>query len=151
MCLETGDEKTLIFHSDTAVLDARKLKILPPNPLVVVVSPLNALIADQHESCQRLKLKAVEMERELFDNDDTLNELKKCRSAFILQSGNLGKHPIQVVLFKDGQSVNWNRPFYSCVLSYLAMNASEAGVDLALIQTSLLFSCKCKLVSIRTT
>ena len=41
-----------------------------------------------------------------------------------------------------------NRPFYSCVLSYLAMNASEAGVDLALIQTSLLFSCKCKLVSI---
>ena len=44
-----------------------------------------------------------------------------------------------------------NRPFYSCVLSYLAMNASEAGVDLALIQTSLLFSCKCKLVSIRTT
>ena len=25
-----------------------------------------------------------------------------------------------------------NRPFYSCVLSYLAMNASEAGVDLEL-------------------
>ena len=43
------------------------------------------------------------------------------------------------------------RPFYSCVLSYLAMNASEVGVDLALIQTSLLFSCKCKLVSTRTT
>ena len=44
-----------------------------------------------------------------------------------------------------------NRPFYSCVLSYLAMNAGEAGGDLALIQTSRLFSCKCKLVSIRTT
>ena len=44
-----------------------------------------------------------------------------------------------------------NRPFYSCVLSYLAMNVSEAGDDLALIQTCLLFSCKCKLVSIRTT
>ena len=43
------------------------------------------------------------------------------------------------------------RPFYSCVLSYLAMNASEAGVDLALIQTSRLLSCKCYLVSIRTT
>ena len=28
------------------------------------------------------------------------------------------------------------------MLSYLAMNASEAGVDLALIQTSLFFSCK---------
>ena len=54
-------------------------------------------------------------------------------------------------------NTNWksapfsNRPFYSCVLSYLAMNASEAGVELALIQTSLLFSCKCKLFSIRTT
>ena len=76
MCLATGDEKTLIFHSDTAVLVARKLKILSSNPLVMVVSPLNALIADQHESCQRLKLKAVEIERELFDDDDTLNELK---------------------------------------------------------------------------
>ena len=35
-----------------------------------------------------------------------------------------------------------NRPFYSCELSYLAMNASEAGGDLVLIETSLLFSCK---------
>ena len=44
-----------------------------------------------------------------------------------------------------------NRPFYSFELSYLAMNASEDGGDLVLIQTSLLFSCKCQLVSIRTT
>ena len=36
------------------------------------------------------------------------------------------------------------------MLSYLAMNASEAGGDIALIQTSLLSSCKCQLVSIRT-
>ena len=74
----------------------------------MVVSPLNALIADQRESCQRLKLKAVEMERELFDNDNQYTEgAQKCRSA-LLQSGNLGKHPIQVVLYKDGQSVDWN-------------------------------------------
>ena len=33
-------------------------------------------VAEQRESCQRLKLKAVEMERELFDNDDTVKELK---------------------------------------------------------------------------
>ena len=46
---------------------------------------------------------------------------------------------------------NVNRPFYSCVLSCLAKNASESRGDLALIQTSLLFSSKCKLVSIRTT
>ena len=44
-----------------------------------------------------------------------------------------------------------NRPFYSCVLSYLAMNACEAGGDLALIQTFKLLSCKCQLVSMRTT
>ena len=41
---ETGHEKTLIYH--TAVLVARKVKILPSNPLFVVVSPLNTLISD---------------------------------------------------------------------------------------------------------
>ena len=35
------------------------------------------------------------------------------------------------------------------MLSYLAMNASEAGGDVALIQTSLLFSFKCQLGNIR--
>ena len=58
------------------------MKILPSNSLVVVVSPLNALIADQRESCQKLKLKAVEMERELFDNDDTLKELKNAEVLY---------------------------------------------------------------------
>ena len=29
-----------------------------------------------------------------------------------------------------------NSSFYNCVLSYLAINASEAGGDLVLIQTS---------------
>ena len=51
----------------------------------------------------------------------------------------------------DFQQKEPNWPFYSCVLSYLAKNASEAGGDLALIQTSLLFSRKCQLFSIRTT
>ena len=37
-----------------------------------------------------------------------------------------------------------------CLVTW-PMNVSEAGGDLALIQTSLLFSFKCKLVSIRTT
>ena len=75
MCLATGHEKTLIYH--TAVLAARKMTILPSNPLVVVASPLNALISDQLEPCQRLKLKAVEMEQELFDNDDTLKGIEE--------------------------------------------------------------------------
>ena len=44
-----------------------------------------------------------------------------------------------------------NRPFYNYVLSGLALIASEAVGDLVLIQTSLLFICKCKLVNVRTT
>ena len=78
----TGYEKTLIYH--TAVLVARKVEFLPSNPLVMVVSPLNALIFDQLESCQRFKLKAVEMELELFDNDDTLKELEEAEVLLIL-------------------------------------------------------------------
>ena len=114
-----------IYH--TAVLVARKVKILPCNPLVVVVSPLNALISDQPESCQRLKLKAVEISgsrstivslaavcvtrlkaaaRETI-RQRRFTEGARSRSA-LLQSGTLGKHPIQVVLFNDGRSVDWN-------------------------------------------
>ena len=43
-----------------------------------------------------VKLRAVEMERELFDN--TLKELKN--AEVLLQCGNLGKHPIQVLLLR---------------------------------------------------
>ena len=52
-----------------------KVKILPTNPRVAVVSLLNALISDQLESSQRLKLKTVKMEQELFDNNDKLKEV----------------------------------------------------------------------------
>ena len=53
-----------------------KLKSLPWNPFVEVVSPLKALISDQLESGQTLKFKAVKMRLELFDNDDKLKELE---------------------------------------------------------------------------
>ena len=43
-----------------------------------------------------------------------------------------------------------NSPFYSCVPSDMALSGGEAGVDLVLIQTLLLFICKCKLVSMTT-
>ena len=36
-----------------------------------------------------------------------------------------------------------NRPFYSRLLGDLALAGSEAGGDLAVIQTSLHLSCKC--------
>ena len=51
-----------------------KLRSLPSNPFVVVVSPLKALISDQLKSCQTLKLKAVKMKPEQFDNNDKLKE-----------------------------------------------------------------------------
>ena len=63
MCLATWDEKSLIYH--TAVLVAQKVKILPSNSLVVVVSPLNALIADQRESCSVLLKAQAEMDNRL--------------------------------------------------------------------------------------
>ena len=53
-----------------------KLKSLPSNPSVVVVSPLKALISDQLESFQTLKFKAVKMMLELLDNYDKLKELE---------------------------------------------------------------------------
>jgi len=62
-CLPTGHGKTLIYQIAVLVARTGKVKILPSNALVVVVSPLNALISDQLESCQRLKLKAVKMEQ----------------------------------------------------------------------------------------
>jgi len=65
------------------VLVARtgKLRSPPSNPFVVVVSPLKALISDQLESCQTLKLKAVKMKLEQLDNDD---KLKKPRLSFFV-------------------------------------------------------------------
>ena len=57
--MPTGHGKTLIYLIAVLVARTGKGKILPSNALVVVVSPLNALISDQLESFQRLKLKAV--------------------------------------------------------------------------------------------
>ena len=51
-----------------------KLRSLPSNPFVVVVSPLKALISDQLESCETLKLKAIKMKLEQFDDDNKLKE-----------------------------------------------------------------------------
>ena len=81
-CLTTGHGKTLIYQVAVLVARMGKVKILPSNPLVVVVSPLNALISDQLESCQRLKLKAVKMEQELLDNDNKLKELEEAEVVY---------------------------------------------------------------------
>ena len=47
--------------------------------------------------------------------------------------------------------LNSNRPFYSCGSVTRPMNGSEAAGDFVLIQSSLLFLCKCRLVNITTT
>ena len=86
----TGHGKTLIYQIAVLVARTGKVKILPSNALVAVVSPLNALISDQLESCQRLKLKAVKMEHELFDNDDRLTELEEAEVVYVLQTSRDG-------------------------------------------------------------
>ena len=106
-CLPTGHGKTLIY--EIAVLVARRgnVKFLPSNALVVVVLPLNAVISDQLESCQRLKLKAVKMGQELFDNDDKVTELQEAEVVYC-SSETLENIRCKQLLFKDGQSVDWN-------------------------------------------
>ena len=71
-CLPTGHGKTLIYQIAVLVAWIGKVKILPSN----------ALVSDQFESCQRLKLKAVKMEQELFDNDDKLRELEEAEVVY---------------------------------------------------------------------
>ena len=88
--LPTGHAKTLIYQIAVLVVRRGKVKILPANALVVVVSPLNPLISDQLESCQRLKLKAVKMEQDLFDNDDKLTELEEAEVVYVLQTSRDG-------------------------------------------------------------
>ena len=81
-CLATGHGTTLIYEIAVLVAPREKVKILPLNALFVVVSPLNALISDQLESFQRLKLRAVKMEQELFDNNDKLTELEEAEVVY---------------------------------------------------------------------
>ena len=80
--LPTGRGEALIYQIAVLVARTGKVEILPSKALAVVVSPLNALISDQLESCQRLKLKAVKMEQELFDNDDKLTELEEAEVVY---------------------------------------------------------------------
>ena len=87
---------------------------------------------------------SLRTDKQLGNNVTSVDEYSKI--VTVQQLGDRIMHIMHISRLKHN-----NRPFYSCELSYLAMNASEAGVELALIQTSLLFSCKCKLVSIRTT
>jgi len=53
-CFATGHGKTLIYQNAVLVARTGKVKILPSNPLVVVVSPLNALTSDGDSSAVSL-------------------------------------------------------------------------------------------------
>ena len=63
---------------------------------------------------------------------------------------------LRICEFREGKRLTtskmvYNTPIYICVLRYLAMNASEAGGDLVLIQTTLDLSFKSQLVNVSTT
>ena len=64
-CLPTCYGKSLIFQ--LAVRVAAELSVVykdlfPTEPVVLVVSPLNALIKDQLSSCEKLGIKATKIE-----------------------------------------------------------------------------------------
>jgi len=87
----------------------------------------------------------------------TKNMIKACKSVIFSAVRSLIKiEPLDPQYRITGYSVGlaptliWaireaklhNRPFYSCLLMIWPLDASEAGVDLVLIQTSLLLLCK---------
>ena len=86
-----------------------KVKILPSNALVVVVS----LISDQLESCQRLNLKAVKMEQELFDNDDKLTELEEAEVGYVLQTSRDGSVSKPRSMLNKAIFDPWQRSLFS--------------------------------------
>ena len=112
-CLPTEHGKTLIYQIAVLVARTGKVKILPSNALVVVVSPLNALISDQLESCQRLKLKAVKMEQELFDNDDKLTELEEAKVVYLLQTSRDGSVAKPRSMLNKAIFDPWQRSLFS--------------------------------------
>lgn len=61
-CLPTGHGKSLIYQLSVRVV--AELTSLT-EPVVLVVSPLNSLISDQIRECQRLGLKACQLESSL--------------------------------------------------------------------------------------
>ena len=77
-----------------------------------------------------------------FPSTETIFHAPKCKKYAFAGFSKFDAVPACVKI-EVGRRFDVNRPFYSCVLSYLAINASEAGGDLALIQTSQLFSFKC--------
>ena len=112
-CLPTGHGKTLMYRIALLVARTGKVKILPSNALVVVVSPLSALISDELEPCQRLKLKAVKMEQELFDNDDKLTELEEAEVVYVLQTSRDGSVAKPRSMLNKAIFDTWQRSLFS--------------------------------------
>lgn len=65
VCLPTGHGKSLIYQLCPVVvreLSSAGLEQFPTDPIVVVISPLNSLIADQIGSCEKLGIKACKVD-----------------------------------------------------------------------------------------
>ena len=70
VCLPTSHGKSLIYQLCPVVvkeLSSSGLKQFPTDPVVVVISPLNSLIADQIGSCEKLGIKACKVDSESLD------------------------------------------------------------------------------------
>ena len=70
-------------------------------------------------------------------SDNEMPLPNETRFFCLLEAFNCTNKPLQAIVLNHLKKSH-NRPFCSCMLSYLAMNASEAGGDHGFIQTSLL-------------
>ena len=70
VCLPTGHGKSLIYQLCPVVvkeLSSSGLEQFPTDPIVIVISPLNSLIADQIGSCEKLGIKACKLDSDCLD------------------------------------------------------------------------------------
>lgn len=70
VCLPTGHGKSIIYQLCPVVvgeLSSSGLEQFPTDPMVVVVSPLDSLIADRMGSCEKLGIKACRVDSESVD------------------------------------------------------------------------------------
>ncbi|KXJ27531.1 ATP-dependent DNA helicase Q-like 1 [Exaiptasia diaphana] len=113
VCLPTGYGKSYIYQ--LSLLTAKQMSTnkseCESSPVIVVVCPLNSLIADQIRSCEALGLSAVKLESSLEDTDKTdivfvspekLDELETKKWL-----SNLGNRLVGVFVDESHCVVNW--------------------------------------------
>lgn len=112
-CLPTGHGKSLIYQLSVRV--TKQLLSCSAPPVVLVISPLNSLIADQLRECERIGIKACKLDSSkveelatrcdveiMFSSPEVLESLP---AKIFLQ--NLEKRLVGIVVDESHCVVNW--------------------------------------------